>query len=160
MYLTPYDLYDIYAVLLLIRAYPADEANASAVSAVKEVIDAPPTQFSRANAIRIRLGNISELDREKWFFIDTQNVYTWMPPVIRDERVYAILSACMAEMLEAVTLGETERIYDLADALHNIPIILAEGEKGKLRAVKRDIKREISYVYRPKWNKDFLRALL
>ena len=156
MYLTPYDLHDIYAVFLLIRACPTDDDNALAIATIKELVDAERGGFSRANAVRVCLGRIPDLDREKWFFIDTMNVYTWMPPVIRDETVYAILSACLAEMLTALRIGDRERIYDLADAIHNIPVILAEGKNDKLRAIKR----EISYCYRPKWNRDFLKALL
>ena len=156
MYLTPYDLHDIYAVFLLIRACPTDDDNALAIATIKELVDAERGDFSRANAVRVCLGRIPDLDREKWFFIDTMNVYTWMPPVIRDETVYAILSACLAEMLTALRIGDRERIYDLADAIHNIPVILAEGKNDKLRAIKR----EISYCYRPKWNRDFLKALL
>ena len=156
MYLTPYDLHDIYAVLLLIRANPADKDNALAVDAVKEIVDAPQAQLGSPNAIRSRLGNIPELDREKWFFIDVENVYTWMPPTLKDDKAYAILSACLGEMVEALNTGDQTRIYDLADAIHNIPIILAEGKKDMLRAVKR----EISYVYRSKWNRDFLKSLL
>ncbi len=156
MLLTNYDLYDIYAMFVLIRAYPEDEANAKAVAAVKEVVDAPQAQFGSTNAIRSRLGNIPELDRGKWLFVDTQNVYTYMPPILRDERAYAILSACLTEMQEAMTVGNTDRVYDLADAIHNIPIILTKGEKD----MRTHIKREISYVYRPKWNKNFLRGLL
>ena len=156
MLLNNYDLYDIYAVFVLIRAYPEDNTNALAVAAVREVVDAPQGQFGRTNAIRSRLGNIPELDREKWFFVDTQNVYTWMPPILKDEKSYAILSACLAEMQEAVTCGNAERIYDLADALHNIPLILAKGKKDQFRVIKQ----MISYVYRPKWNKDFLRGWL
>ena len=156
MLLNNYDLYDIYAVFVLIRAYPEDKTNALAVAAVREVVDAPQGQFGRTNAIRARLGNIPELDREKWFFIDTQNVYTYMPPILKEERAYALLSACLAEMQEVMRLGDTDRIYDLADALHNIPLILAEGKKDQLRVIKQ----MISYVYRPKWNKDFLKGIL
>ena len=145
MFLTNYDLYDIYAVFVLIRAYPEDEGNAKAVAAVKEVVDAPQGQFERTNAIRACLGNIPELDREKWFFIDTQNVYTYIPTVIRDETIYAILSSCPEEMLEVLKDRNKERIYDLA-----------EGKKNMLHAVKQ----KISCVYRPKWHKDFLKPLL
>jgi hypothetical protein len=156
MLLNNYDLYDLYAVFVLIRAYPSDQANALAVDAVKEVLDAPQAQFGSTNAIRSRLGHISQLDREKWFFVDTQNVYTYMPPFLKDEKSYAILSACLAEMQEAMTMGNTERIYDLADAIHNIPIILTKGG----HSARADITREISYVYRKKWNEGFLKALL
>ena len=156
MLLTHYDLYDLYAVFLLIRAYPADKANALAVAAVKEIVDAPQGQLGRTNAIRTCLGNIPELDREKWYFAGTENVYTYVPSVLKDEKSYAILSACLAEMQEAMTMGEIDRIYDLADALHNIPVILAGGKKDQFRVIKR----MISYAYRPKWNKDFLRGLL
>ena len=93
MLLNNYDLYDLHAVFVLIRAYPADKANALAVDAVTEIVDAPQAQFGSTNAIRSRLGNIPELDREKWFFVDTQNVYTWMPPILKNEKSYAILYA-------------------------------------------------------------------
>ena len=59
-------------------------------------------------------------------------------------------------MMTALQEKNPDRVSDLADALHNIPIILTEGKKGSLRAVKR----QISYVYRSKWNKDFLKSLL
>ena len=156
MFLTNYDLYDLYAVFLLIRAYPADKANALAVAAVKEIVDAPQGQLGRTNAIRSCLGNIPELDREKWYFAGTENVYTYVPSVLKDEKSYAILSACLEEMQKAMRSGNTDRIYDLADALHNIPLILAEGKKDQFRAIHR----MISYVYRPKWNKNFLTGLL
>ena len=156
MLLNNYDLYDLYAVFVLIRAYPEDKANALAVAAVREVVDAPQGQFGRTSAIRSRLGNIPELDREKWFFVDTQNVYTYMPPILRDEGAYAILSACLTEMQEAMATGNTNRVYDLADAIHNIPIILTKGGDS----VCADIAREISYVYRKKWNEGFLKSLL
>ena len=37
---------------------------------------------------------------------------------------------------------------------------LDRGMRNRPRAVKRDITREISYCYRSRWNKDFLKALL
>ena len=86
MLLTNYDLYDLYAVFVLIRAYPSDQANALAVDAVKEVLDVPQAQFGSTNAIRSRLGLIPELDREK---IDSHAVISLWPedniPYLRED---------------------------------------------------------------------------
>ena len=157
MLLTNHDLHDLYAVFLILRASPAEETNEIAVRVIQEIIDMPQTtNCIESNIIRNKLSAIPSLDREKWYFIDTQNVYTWGTAVVKDEQIYAILSACLAEMMTALQEKNPDRVSDLADALHNIPIILTEGKKGSLRAVKR----QISYVYRSKWNKDFLKSLL
>ncbi len=162
MLLTNHDLHDLHAVFVILRAHPSDPGSKAAVKAVKEIIDAPQADNTvPPNIIRSGLSAISSLDRDIWYFIDTQNVYTYGTSVIiKDDRAYAILSACLAEMLTALAEKDPERVSDLADALHNIPIILSEGKKNSPRAVKRDITREISYCYRSKWNKDFLKALL
>ena len=127
MFFTNYDLYDLYAVFVLIRAYPDDKANALAVDAVKEVVDAPQGQFGRTNAIRSRLGNIPELDREKWFFIDTQNVYTYMPPILKEER--SIMNKKLKDLIEKVAkennipiqyTNSGSRTWTNADQIHFI----------------------------------------
>ncbi len=161
MLLTNHDLHDLHAVFLILRAHPSDHGSETAVKAVKEIIDAPQTDnVIPPNILRSGLSSISSLDREIWYFIDTPNVYTYGTAIVKDERAYAILSACLAEMLTALAEGNPDRVSDLADALHNIPIILAESQKNRPRAVKRNITREISYSYRSKWNKDFLKTLL
>ena len=161
MLLTNHDLHDLHAVLVILRTHPSDPGSEAAVKAVKEIIDAPQADNTvPPNVIRSKLSSIPSLDRDIWYFIDTQNLYTYGTVIIKDERVYAILSVCLSEMLTALSEQNPERVSDLADALHNIPIILAEGKRNRPRAVKRDITREISYCYRSKWNKDFLKALL
>ena len=161
MLLTNHDLHDLHAVFVILRAHPSDPGSEAAIKAVKAIIDAPQTDNTvPPNILRSGLSAISSLDRNVWYFIDTQNLYTYGTSVIKDEQTYAILSACLVEMLTALAEGSPERVSDLADALHNVPIILAEGKRNRPRAVKRDITREISYCYRSKWNKDFLKALL
>ena len=161
MLLTNYDLHDLLAVFVILRAHPSNPGSEVAVKAIKEIIDAPQADNTvPPNVIRSKLSSIPSLDGDIWYFIDTQNLYTYGTAVIKDEQTYAILSACLAEMLTALAEGSPERVSDLADALHNVPIILAEGKRNRPRAVKRDITREISYCYRSRWNKDFLKDLL
>ena len=139
MLLTNHDLHDLHAVFVILRAHPSGHGNEAAIKAVKEIIDAPQTDNTvPPNILRSGLSAISSLDRDVWYFIDTQNLYTYGTSVIKDGQTYAILSACLAEMLTA----------------------LAEGKRNRPRAVKRDITREISYCYRSRWNKDFLKDLL
>ena len=112
MLLSPYDFHDIYAVFLLLRAYPTDPSHILAVAAVKDIIDAPQSDNCvLANIIRNKLSEIPSLDREKWYFIDTPNVYTWMYPLVREELAYAILSACLDEMLIALNEKDAEALY-------------------------------------------------
>ena len=59
------------------------------------------------------------------------------------------------ELLSCLKESNESRSYDLKDALHNIPVILAEGDKHS----KKRIAREISF-YRSKWNKHFLKSLI
>ena len=59
------------------------------------------------------------------------------------------------ELLDCLKEPDEEQINDLKDALHNIPIILAEERKYTKKHIVREIVR-----YRVKWNKYFLKNLL
>ena len=153
MYMTAYDLYDIYAVFIYIRAYTNDTKNTEIAKAVKILLDEPKGDYGSLNEVRRVLSAIDGIDREHYAWAFTENVYTYMPPVIKDEFTYRVLSAGFAEIISAIESGDSERIYRAADAMHNVPIIFAEHD---IKEAKKHIKREISF-YRKECNGEFLK---
>ena len=156
MLLTNYDFYDIYWSIVLMRSDGLGYDYAIA-KAIKDTIDAEQTDnVVECNIIRSVLSNITELNEyNKWEWRFVKNVYTYGVKVIKDEFSYQILSAIFEELLSCLKEPDEEQINDLKDALHNIPIILAEESKH----IKKHIAREIAR-YRNKWNKSFLKTLL
>ncbi len=156
MLLTNYDFYDIYWSIVLIRSNSL-EYDYAVSKAIKDVIDTKQKDnVVEMNTIRNILSEVSELkEYEEWQWIHTKNVYTYGVKIIKDDFAYQILSAMFEELLSCLNDPNEGRIYDLKDALHNIPVILAEGNKHS----KKRITREISF-YRSKWNKHFLKSLI
>ena len=156
MLLTNYDFYDIYWSIVLMRSHGL-EYDYAVSKAIKEVIDTPQKDnVVETNTIRNILSEVNELEEyEEWQWIHTKNVYTYGAKIIKDDFAYQILSAMFEELLNCLKEPNEGRIYDLKDALHNIPVILAEGNKHS----KKRIAREISF-YRSKWDKHFLKSLI
>ena len=151
--MTVYDLYDIYAVFVYVRAYADDEKNAEISEAVKKLLDSPEKKSAGLNCIRKAISKIEGIDREHYEWAFTENDYTYIPSIIKDELPYRVLSAGFAEIISAIESGDSERIYRAADAMHNVPIIFAHND---IKEAKKQIKREISF-YRKKYNGDFLK---
>ena len=156
MLLTNYDFYDIYWSIVLMRSERAGH-DYIVSKAIKDAIDAEQRDnIVEMNIIRNILADIGELKEiEEWQWIYTKNVYTYGVKVIKDNFSYQILSTIFEELLSCLKKPNEDRIYDLKDALHNIPIILSEDGKQ----IKKHIAREIA-CYRNKWNKDFLKKYL
>ncbi|MBR7033407.1 MAG: hypothetical protein IKI03_07260 [Clostridia bacterium] len=85
-------------------------------------------------------------------FVNTENVYTYIPFILKEETVYSVLLSSCEEMKHVVTEGNFERIIDLADCLHNLPIYISEN---KSIIPKIFWKNEVAF-YRKKWDEDFL----
>ncbi|MBQ9745408.1 MAG: hypothetical protein IJW21_01120 [Clostridia bacterium] len=148
-----YDLYDIYAVIVYIRAYPDDAKIKDVAKVVKRLLDEPREDSGGFNNVRRAIAAIDGVDRERWHWAFVENDYTYIPGFIKNELHYSVLSAGFAEMIFAMEGGDGERLYLAADAMHNVPIIFAHND---IKEAKKHIKREISF-YRGKYNKEFLR---
>ena len=137
MLLLNYDFYDIHFVLTMLRAKPEKEYNIEIIKAVLEVLSTPQVDNTiDDNIIRKRLRTIEIIDKEDlcWVFVD--NIYTYGQKIIKDERCYSFLANGFQMMLEHASSGDFQRLEDLADALHNVPIFFAEGCKNFKKAVK------------------------
>ena len=153
MIMTVYDLYDIYAVFLYLRAYPEDEKNAEIAKAVKGLLDEPWGEHGEFNSVRCTIAAIEGIDRERWRWAFVENDYTYIPGFIKDELHYRVLSEGFAEIISAIESCDGERIYRAADAMHNVPIIFSQYD---IKEAKKQIKKEIAF-YRKKYNEDFLK---
>ena len=153
MIMTVYDLYDIYAVILYIRAYTDDVKNAEIAKAVKSLLDVSQAECGEINSVRHTIAKIDGVDKEHYAWAFVENDYTYMPPIIKDELACRVLSSGFAEIICAIESGDGERIYRAADAMHNVPIIFASNNT---KEAKKQIKREISF-YRKKYNEEFLK---
>jgi len=137
MLLLNYDFYDIHSVITMLRAKPRNEYNFEMINAVLDILRTPQIDNTiDNNIIRKRLRKIEKLDKDdfRWVYVD--NIYTYGWKVIKDDACYSFLANGFQMMLEYAESGEFQRLEDLADALHNIPIFFADGCKNFKKAEK------------------------
>lgn len=153
--LSVYELYDLHMILVAIRSYPDDSINRDVVSNIIAVLN-NRTESDEINQFRKALQSVESIDRNGIYdFVFTENKYSYFPlPFLKDERIYEILFAALEELFFALNEGNSERIVDLADCLHTLPIILVENQYS----IPNTFWKKIVNYYRNKWNNDFLRA--
>ena len=155
MLLHNFDFYDIHSVLTMLRAKPEKEYNIEIIKAVLEVLSTP--QIGNTidnNIIRKKLRTIETIDKEyfRWVYVD--NIYTYGWKIIKDEFCYEFLAKGFQMLLECAVSDEFQRLSDLSDALHNIPIFFADGCKN----FKKTVKIQFSY-YNKTYSTDLLKEL-
>ena len=153
MYLINYDLYDLHALIVFFRnspeRFPAYTEALSDISA--HVCAKTADDTGRYNAVRNILRKYSHGDGLlTWYMVN--NVMASNTVVIRNEGVYGVISAIFCEMMEFY--DDIERFVLLCDAVHNVPIILAD-ESMPAKTVEIMIKE-----YRHRYNRQFLKREL
>lgn len=146
-----YDLYDIHAILINIRQNPEYELNKEVVTKTINVLKNWQIN-QKMNQIRTALQSISSLDIEAYNFVYVNNLYTYFPSYLKNENIYIMLIEALECLLIAIEEKNIEKIIDLADCLHNLPIYLVENH---FFVPKEYWNREVKY-YRKKWDKNFL----
>ncbi len=133
MLLDRYDFYDIYAVLVAIRSNPKAKHNVEIIKAIIFVLEKQQeTNIVELNIIRTALKTIEIIDKERFYWIYIDNVYTYGHRVEKTEYNYDILLNAFRKLLRSLEQQDYDMVYDLADAFHNIPIFIAdEGKKFK-----------------------------
>lgn len=122
--LSIYDLYDLSAIYKNIRAFPEYELNRSILEKVLEVLH-QKNNYHTYNIFRIALLTIPNIDLEKYYFIETNNTYTYFPTLLKNEHVIAVLYKSTQLLLDAI--DKKERACFLSDCFHNLPIEMAQN---------------------------------
>lgn len=151
---TVYDLFDLHFIIVMVRSSPEDKENPEILSKVRDVIsDYKKSQHH--NVFRKALQTIPSLKGKAGYdFVFTENTYTYYPNgFLKDEEIYRLLYKALSELKNVTEEGNREKIYDLADCLHNLPVMIAEN---RYSVPKSFLKNEVSY-YCKKWDSSFLK---
>lgn len=148
-----YDLYDLHSVFVNIRFSPLNPSNEKIMSAVISVLQNKSVD-NEFNQFRKALRKIHISSQEDLYkFICVDNYYCYQPlPFLKDENIYQLLTESCRQLLQVIHQKCEKQIYDLADCLHNLPILLAEN---KYSIPCEYWKNEVS-SYRNKWDTTFL----
>ncbi|MCQ2429388.1 MAG: hypothetical protein MJ192_03550 [Clostridia bacterium] len=151
-----YDLYDLYAITVTVRFRPENPVNVPVLEQVIGVLN--DRDRAGPNRFRAALRSVPGIDRDAdslFSALLTDNSYSYFPiGFLKDERVLRLLITAYEQLLSAVREGNADRIYDLADCLHNLPIMLTEHDF----TVPRYFWTIYVSSYRKKWDESFLRA--
>lgn len=152
--LSMYDLYDLHMILVAIRSYPDATINSNVVSKIIAVLN-NRMESNEINQFRRELRAVETIEQiDIYDFVFFENKYSYFSlPFLKDERVYVVLLVAFEELTTVLKEGNCEKIVDLVDCLHDLPIILV---KNNYSIPKLFWKTFVKY-YRNKWNKDFLR---
>lgn len=140
MLLNKYDFHDIYAVLTAIRSNPQAVYNYEIINAICAVFsEKQASDCIESNIIRNALKNIKNIDQDLFHWVYIDNVYTYVDRIIKDEFYYSFLLNSFSFLSFYAQNKDYDRLYDLADALHNIPIFIADGCKNFKKSVKEQV---------------------
>lgn len=144
--LVSFDLHDLHAILVNIRAYPEYELNEeiikNIIGAIKQSKD--NDQF---NQIRTALKRLP-INKSEYAFVFCENVYSYIGGFIKNQRIYELLCYMLEELYNVIKSKNVEQIVDLADAIHNVPLIFSENSfKHLTRFWKYNIR-----PYQKKWD--------
>ena len=153
MYLINYDYYDLHSFITFLRNNPKRfTVYQAAAEQIIEYLDAPLQNGLDFNTVRAILKPYFDTADSSLSWILVNNQYTANIFIIKNEVYYIILSAIFRELI--ISHNDEQRFCLLCDAVHNIPLILADLKRPK-KAVKKMI-----IDYRNKYNKSFLRLEL
>ena len=151
--LSIYDLYDLSAILKTIRSFPGYKLNREVILKVITVLEKDNDNYS-FNQFRVALRSIPKLHKEKYYYAYTDNLYVYFPRFLKNGKVYNILISCFKRLLMVVEECDYDKTVDLADCLHNLPILIAENNF----TVPKIFWQIFVNPYRNKWDMNFLCA--
>ena len=147
MLLTTQDLYDLHAVFIHIRNDPDTMETYAVIIRLMDLFNKWDFDTcADGNIIRRTLRSAQELDRERYYWVDTDNVYAHQGRIFKpDHPVYEIFRIAFDRLFQNLKGQRYENVAKLADAFHNVPMILSEKEgKGS----RRHLEQELSWALR------------
>lgn len=147
--LNVFDLYDLYLIITNIRNEPELKLNRDILIGVICVLR---NRNNNMNQFRAELQKINLEERPEYSFVKTLNDYSYIPFLIKDDNIYNLLEECCQTLLNVVLENNIQKIEDLADTLHNLPILLAENKL----CIPHSYWQYDAKYYRKKWDASFL----
>lgn len=153
-----YDLYDLYAITVMVRFRPDNPVNVSVLEQVVNVLKDCDSGCAGPNLFRAALRSVPGIDSQSdgdnlFSSLLTENTYSYFPiGSLKDEQVVRLLITAYEQLLSAVREGNADKVYDLADSLHNLPTVLTEHDY----TVPRWFWKVYVDTYRKKWDSGFL----
>ena len=137
MLLDRYEFHDLYAVLVAFRSNPQAEYNIEITKAIISVLEKQQDiNLVEFNIFRNALKSIERIDKERFYWVYINNAYTYGHRVEKNEFYYDILLNAFRKLLQSFEQQDFDRVYDLADAFHNIPIFVADQGKNFKKFIK------------------------
>ncbi len=149
--LSVYDLYDLASIFKNIRAFPQYQLHDKVLEKTLIVLQNKTDEYV-FNQFRFAISSIPSLDENMYGFAFVENYYTYFPSFIKEKEILLLLQKSCSSLLEVVKMHNTERIMDLADCLHNLPIDIAENHLH----IPQFFWKTSAKQYRKKWDKNFL----
>ena len=156
-----YDLHDLCRVFSDMRCEPDYKHNEEMMYRIIKVLKNRDPRSCEYNSIRAALSSIPSLDTERYNYVFVKNIYTYCYGILKDERIFALLIEACEGLLDAIKEKNIEKVYDLADCLHNLPTHISEKLIDRKKPWVPEYFRKIEVkIYRKKWDKNFLKEAL
>ncbi len=137
MLLDRYEFHDLYAVLVAFRSNPQAEYNIEITKAIISVLEKQQDiNLVEFNIFRNALKSIEKIVKVRFYWVYINNAYTYGHRVEKNEFYYDILLNAFRKLLQSFEQQDFDRVYDLADAFHNIPIFIADEGKNFKKFIK------------------------
>ncbi len=145
-----YNLCDLSAIFKIIRMFPSAPKNEEIMDAVLKGLTNGNLR-QEENLFRHMLRRVEGLDKNIFQFVFIENMYVVFEGRPMDELAKQILIKGCKAIEEAVKSKNWEKTEDLADALHNLPVLIV---KNNMKIPKSFFKNELRW-YIKKWGENF-----
>lgn len=142
--ITQNELYDLSFSLMLIRSEINNPNNVIVLDSIISLLK-DSSKLIENNQIRKTLCSISQLN-EKWEFVKHENYYV-RTLIYKDKDFQDELLNNLNDLKLLLQAEKFEQAYDLVDALHALPTIIADNNG----IIPKNYRKTFSQPYRKKW---------
>ena len=128
-----FDLYDLYAIFTNIRNNPNYPLNQDVLMRVIKTLQ--NKNCHEVNQIRCAVRAIKDIDQNLYSFCFVTNNYSYIPSIVKENKVYALLEEICEILIDSLHNSFQEADV-LADAVHNIPLLLASNNFNISKTLK------------------------
>ena len=144
------DLYDLYYAFVCMRNHADDVVNRDILAGISNVLNDGQASFED-NQIRKAIACLEGLHHD-WHYVHHNNVYVTQR-ILKNREVYQLFSTVCCESVKLLDTCQTEQFCALMDAVHALPLILADNHL----LIPRSYWKTYIKPYRKKWDQGFLK---